>query len=190
MRLSRAAAAAVLLVLPAVAATAPRASAATVPLLSGAYVYSSNTFCQLDVTVKYASAKAIPNTPFVAEILTTGKSNTVGLAAGTLTFTQTAGAAGAGKVVLSGRDVDGSSVLLTSTGAGTSGTDGAAMESQADSGSATFQQTAATFKLTEGSTVDTYHIYYGKVTGGIAQFATLVGTDSKGCAERYTLTHS
>lgn len=183
MRLSRLATAIALINLSATAASA------AVPLLSGKYVYSANTFCQLDVTAKYATSTAIKNTPFVAQILTTGGANTVGLAAGTLVFTQTAGAVGGGKAVLSGWDVGGSSILLTSTGAGTSGTDGAAMQAQGDSGSATFQQTATTFKLTEGSTVTSYHIYYGKVTGGIAQFATFAGLDSKGCAERYTLTH-
>jgi len=185
MKLSAVAVAAALLIMPAFSA-----SGTTVPVLSGTYVYSSNTFCQLDVVTKYATSKAIANTSFVATITAGGGNNTVALSAGTLTFTPPiAGTSGGGKATISGWEIDGSSILLTSTGAGTSGTGGAALASDAQSGTATFAQTATTLKLTEGSTVLTYHIYYGKVTNGIAQFATFIGTDNKGCAERYTLTH-
>ena len=182
----RVTAAAAMLVLPAFSAAAPSASAAGVPLLAGVYAYSSNTFCQMGVIAKYSSSSAVKGTPFVVGISTSTGDNTVSLGAGTLSFTQTG--ADAGKATISGWEADGSPILVTSTGAA-KGTEGATLQGEAQSGSATFQQTATTLKLTEGTKVSTYHIFYGKVSGGIAQFATFVGIDDKGCAERYTLTH-
>jgi hypothetical protein len=165
------------------------ASAASLPLLSGSYVYTNNTFCQMPVTAKYGSSPNVANTQFVAQIFTGPGPNTESLSAGTFKFVQSA--TGSGSVTANSMTVAGSPILLTSIDVGKGGVDGSPLTTQTNTGAAKFTQTATTITINEGSGgTSIYHIYYGKVAGGIVQNATAVGVDSKGCAEQYTLTHS
>jgi hypothetical protein len=166
------------------------ALAASAPLLSGSYVYTNQKFCQMNVTVTYGTSPSISGSPFVRQVITpAGGSNTIALGAGTLKFTQTA--AGAGSVSINGFQADGSPILLKETGSGigSGGTDGAPLESETETGSSTFTQTATALTIRESGKASKFHIFYGKVAGGVAQSATFAGIDAKGCGEQYSLTH-
>jgi hypothetical protein len=188
MRKSSTTRVAALLILSPLLVQAPYAFAAAPPLLSGSYVYTSNKFCQITVTAKYAPLSATNSTPFVKQLSTGAGSNTEGFGAGAIKFVQSA--AGKGTATINGFQASGSAILLSSTGGGTSGVDGAPMAAETESGSASFTQTATTVSIKEDGGTSTFHIYYGKVSAGIAQNAVFAGVDAKGCAEQYTLTHS
>jgi hypothetical protein len=176
-----------LLVLSPLLVQAPCAFAAAPPLLSGSYLYTSHKFCQMSVIAKYGTSSAIKNSPFVAEISTGAGSNTVGLGAGAITFVP-----GKGTATINGFQADGSVILLSETGSGIGGggVDGAPLAAATESGSTTFTQAATTVSIKEVGGTSTFHIYYGKVSGGIAQNAVFVGINAKGCAEQYTVTHN
>jgi hypothetical protein len=181
---------AVLLVLSPLLASAPGAFAAAPPLLSGNYVYTSNKFCQITVIAKYGTSPNVKNTPFVASLITSGGSNTVGLGAGSIKFTP--GNTGSGSATINGFGANGSAILLSSTGSGIGGggIDGAPLATEAESGTTTYTQTATTVSIKEDGGTSTFHIYYGKVLTGIVQNVVFAGVDAKGCVEQYTLTHS
>jgi len=165
------------------------AQAASVPLLSGAYLVTQQTFCQIPLTVTSGVLPKGGN--YVQSVQSNSTSgNTVTLAVGKLVFTQSKTAPDTGTATLNGVGAGGSNVLLVETGSAGSGTEGAPITQQTNSGNATFSQTLTALTVTLSSGSETYNIYYGKVTGGIAQSAVFGGLDSSGCAESYTLTHS
>jgi len=181
---------AALLVLPSLigGAVFPAAAASSLPLLSGAYTYTVGKFCQLPVTVLYRGSPNVAGSPFVQEVITTGAPVSQPAGAGTMKFVQSATAKGSGTIMLNGTSFEGTTILLTSTGAGTSGVDGTPLAAQATTGSSAFTQTATSIAIT--ATGSTFNIYYGKVLTGIVQYAVFVGIDSKGCADQYTITHN
>src|SRR6266702_1771180 len=99
-------------------AAAPAASAA-LPLLSGSYLYTSDQFCQLGVAVTYGSAGTSVNV--VKSVVAGCGSNEVQVGGGVLRFTQSS-KYGNGPARINGFQVRGSSVLLTETGNGVTGT--------------------------------------------------------------------
>jgi hypothetical protein len=165
------------------------AAPAAVPLLSGTYIYTSQKFCQMGVTVTYSKATSTSG-PFVKQVDTpaNGPSNTISLDAGTLKFVQTA--AGSGSVTQNGFQGTGSPVLLTETGSGISGTDGAPLQTQTKSASTTFSQTATTLSIKDTGGTTAYNIYYGKIAGGVVQNAVFAGLGSNGCVQQYSMTHN
>lgn len=166
------------------------ASVASVPLLSGNYIYTSQKFCQMNVTVTYGTSTSIKGTPFVTQVGTPGSTpNTISLGAGALNFKPTATASGS--VSINGFQADGSPILLKSTGSGigAGGTQGAPLQTDTESGTGTFSQTATTLVFKQGGGTTNYHIYYGKLAGTIVQSATFVGVDTKGCVEQFSLSH-
>jgi len=126
-------------------------SAASVPLLSGSYVYTSHKLCQMNVVVTYGTSSAISGSPFVKSVTSGAGWNGVALAAGVLKFVQSA--AGSGTVTINGFQADGSAILLTETGRGigSGGTDGAPLQIQTKSGSASFSQTATMLSVKDTS---------------------------------------
>jgi hypothetical protein len=170
--------------------SAPFASAATVPLLSGTYVYASQIVCQMPLTASYSSAsasspKGAPVT-VVSQITSGSGPNAQSVGAGTLVFVH--GAGGSGTVTVNGVNIDGSAVYISNVGTGAGGAVGSHVGSETTSGKGTFTQTATTLTTNAGG-ASTYHVYYGKVAGGIAQYAVFAGIDSQGCAAQYTITH-
>jgi len=173
-------------------AGAPFASAASLPLLSGTYIYTGSKFCQMTIIASYI-AGSTPNgkgAPVVTQINTGTGSNSLKLSAGTLAFFQSG--TGSGSAHINGFDIGGSTILLRNTGTaiGGGGTEGEVLGTNTDTGNATFKQTATTATLVTPDGTDNFHISYGKSASGIVQSAVLVGVDSKGCAEQYQLTHS
>jgi len=168
-------------------AAVPAATAA-VPLLSGAYLYSKNQLCPMPITVHYATPSSNSG-PFVNQVVSGNGPDAIKLGGGTFSFAQ-GGTAGSGTASISGTVAFASPVVLTETGAGVSGTGGQAIQSKMESGSAPFSQTATTLTLKTSDGTQNFQIYYGKVAGGIAQNAVVVGVDSKGCAEQYSLTRN
>jgi hypothetical protein len=173
-------------------AGAPFASAATLPLLSGTYIYTGSKFCQMTVIASYI-AGSTPNgkgAPVVTEIITGTGSNSLKLSAGTLAFSQ--GTTGSGTATITGLQIGGSPILLDNTGSaiGGGGIDGEKFGTSANSGTASFSQTATTVTLATPDGTDKFNVYYGKVVSSIVQAATLVGVDAKGCAEQFVLTHN
>jgi hypothetical protein len=172
--------------------TTPSTFGASLPLLSGIYVYTGNRFCQMTVIAGYITGSTPGNksAPVVTQINTGTGSNDIKLSAGTLTFVQSS--TGSGKATINGFDIGGSAILLHNTGTaiGGGGIQGSQFGSDASSGSATFKQTATTATLVTPDGTDTFHAYYGKVVSGIAQSVALVGTDAKGCAQQFMLTHN
>jgi len=178
---------AALSVLSSLAYPAPFASASTLPTLSGAYIFTGHRVCQVAVTVDYANIKGVNNTSFAYEVTGAPAANTVGVTAGSFSFTQKAGAAGTGTVFVSETNVSGSPIFITSSAPGGVFFDGSAIKSQLQASVGPFKQTATTLSV-NGS--PNYNIYYGKVTNGIVQTATVAGVDSSGCAEELTITHN
>jgi hypothetical protein len=167
---------------------APSTAFASVPRLSGAYLYSKNQLCPMPITVRYASPSS-GGSPFVIQVIGGNGSNTIKLGGGTFSFAQS-GAVGSGTARINGTTAYASPVVLTETGGGVTGTDGQTIQSKAETGSAPFSQTATTLTLKTSDGTQNFHIYYGKVAAGIVQNAVFVGVDSKGCAEQYSLTHN
>lgn len=168
---------------------APFVSAASLPLLSGSYLYTSSKFCQMPVTVRYGATPPSKGAEFVTQVISGNGPNTVELGGGSLSFVQSGGA-GKGMATINGFEADGSPILLTETGGGvTLKTGGAPLESSPNTGSAPFTQTATAVTFKTGDGTDNFHIYYGKVRLGIVQNAVIVGIDPTGCVEQYALTH-
>ena len=168
-------------------ATAPAASAA-LPLLSGAYLYTKSQLCPMPITVHYTTSGSVSG-PFVNQVISGNGPDAIKLGGGIFSFAQ-GGTAGSGTASINGTTAFASAVVLTETGAGVTGTDGQTIQSKAESGSAPFSQTATTLTLKTSDGTQKFQIYYGKVAAGIAQNAVIVGVDSKGCAEQYSLTHN
>jgi hypothetical protein len=168
----------------------PSLASAAVPLLSGTYTYTKQKLCQTNVIVTYGTSPNISGSPFVKEVVTGNGSNALALSAGTIQFVQTT--AGSGTATQSGFEGEGSAVLITQTGSGIGGggIDGEPLQIQAQSGSAAFSQTATTFTLKSGGKTESYHLYYGKTAGGIVQNAVLIGLDSDGCVDQYSISHN
>jgi len=171
---------------------APFASATTLPLLSGTYIYTGSKFCQMTVIAGYVSGKTATGsgTPLVAQINTGNGSNTIKLSAGILAFFQSG--SGSGSAHINGFDIGGSTILLQNTGTAIGGGEiqGAPLAAKASTGTASFTQTATTATLVTPDGTDNFHAYYGKSVSGIVQCAVLVGIDHQGCSEQYQLTHS
>jgi hypothetical protein len=171
-----------------VAMGATGARAATLPLISGKYLYTQQMFCQMGVTITNAISSKLGGSYVQSTNGTSTSANEITLSAGTLSFVQSKTTPGTGTATINGEASGGSTVLLTQTGAGSSGTQGAPISEQASSGSANFNQTATTLTLDEGSGTNNFSIYYGAAAKGIAATLVFGGVDSKGCAETYTLT--
>jgi hypothetical protein len=173
-------------------ATTPSTFGASLPLLSGTYIYTGSRFCQMTVIAGYITGTTPGNksAPVVTQINTGTGSNDIKLSAGSLTFVQSA--TGSGKATINGFDIGGSAILLQNTGTaiGGGGTQGSLFGSDASSGSATFKQTATTTTLVTPDGTNVFHAYYGKVVSGVAQSAALIGVDAKGCAQQFMLTHN
>jgi hypothetical protein len=159
-------------------------TASAVPLLSGTYLYTSDEFCQLGVTVQTASATATGS--FVKSVVSSGGSNETKLGGGVLSFVQS-GTPGKGTASINGYQAGGSSVLLTQTGTA-KGIGGAPITAKTETGSASFTQTTTQLSLVTKDGTQTYNIYYGKTVSGVVQNAIAIGLVAKGCAQRYVLT--
>lgn len=173
-------------------ATTPSTFGASLPLLSGTYIYTGSKFCQMTIIAGYVAGKTASggSTPLVAQINAGTGPNSVKVSAGTLSFVQTS--IGSGNASINGFEIGGSAILLHNTGTaiGGGGIEGAPLASNPSSGSGTFKQTATTATLVTPDGTDIFHAYYGKAVSGIAQSVTLVGIDAKGCAQQFMLTHS
>jgi hypothetical protein len=171
--------------------TAPSTFGASLPLLSGSYIYTGGRFCQMTIIAGYVSGKTATGsgTPLVAQINTGTDSSSQKLSGGILTFVQSG--TGSGSASINGFDIGGTTILLQNTGSaiGGGGTQGSPLASNASSGNATFKQTATAATLVTPDGTDTFHAYYGKVVSGIVQSVSLIGVDHKGCAEQFMLTH-
>jgi hypothetical protein len=161
-------------------------SVAAVPLLSGKYLYTNDEFCQLGVTVQYGSAGAAGTV--VKSVAANGGATVSKLGGGILSFAQS-GTAGTGTAGINGLEAGGSSVVLTETGGGITGTGGAPITIKTEVGSASFTQTTTQLSLVTKDGTQTYNIYYGKTVSGVVQYAIAIGLETKGCAQRYVLTH-
>jgi hypothetical protein len=170
---------------------APFASAGTLPLLTGSYVYTSTRFCQIHLDAQYISGSTPGNksAPVVTQIGIGSGANANKVDAGTLSFVQ-GGSAGSGTAMINGFSISGSSVLLTTSGPGGGGVEGAPLGTDTSTGTGTFIQTATMVSIKTPDGTNNYHIYYGKVAAGIVQYAALIGVDRKGCAEQIALTHN
>ncbi|MGD0865357.1 MAG: hypothetical protein ABSA49_07360 [Rhizomicrobium sp.] len=150
----------------------------TVPTLSGTYAYSYSAFCQPTVLVNYNSG----GTPYVINLGGSGKYagwGDIRFEGGTLTFNSTKMT-----VTYSATDVEGSPVLLQSSGGGPDNLEGTPVAQATLTGKTTFANTSATVTLSGQA----YNAAYGAVTGGgIAEYVSLVGLDSNGCANQWTL---
>jgi hypothetical protein len=151
---------------------------ATLPLLSGTYVFTGQTICQPQLTVTYGKS----GVTFVSLA-----SNTTGLQEGTMKYVQGT-TPGSGTVTLDATDAYGSPVLVVNSG--TAGGSGTPMAQKTNKGSLAFTQTTTTFTIMDGNTPggSTFNVYTGKITNGIIQFAAFGGLDDQGCAEQGTIT--
>lgn len=158
------------------AAPFPNSRVAVVPLLSGTYLIASSDFCQ-------ESMVATEKSGAVSTINVTG--NDDALSAGTVKFKQ-GSKADAGTLTITQTTVGGTPLLAS--GSGTTGDAGDTLKESTGTVKTTFEQTATTFSFADGSKTNNFNIFYGKVSGGVAQSAVFVGIDDKGCAQQGTLT--
>jgi hypothetical protein len=159
-----------------VAAPFPTPAISTsVPLLSGTYTISEQTFCQ-------EKMKATEETGAVSTIKVTGDDDN--LSAGTVTFKQ-GSTADKGTLTITQTSVGGTPLLAS--GSGVTGDAGDTLKESTGSVSTTFKQTATTFSFVDGSNTNSFKVFYGKVSKGVAQYAAFVGIDDKGCAQQGTL---
>ena len=161
-------------------------SAAALPLLTGKYLYTNDEFCQLGVTVQYGSGGTAGTV--VKSVAANGGYNVSKLGGGILSFAQ-GGTSGTGTASISGFEAGGSSIVLTETGGGITGTGGATITIKPEAGSASFKQTTTQLTFVTKDGTQTYNIYYGKTVSGVVQYAIAIGLETKGCAQRYVLTH-
>ncbi len=152
------------------------ATSTSLPLLSGTYIIVDQTFCQETMKATEASGA-------VATIKVTG--NDDNLSAGTVKFKQ-GSTAGKGKLTITQTSVGGTPLLAS--GSGTTGNAGDKLLESTGTINTTFKQTATTFSFVDGSNTNTFKVYYGKVSGGVAQYAAFAGIDDKGCAQQGTVT--
>jgi hypothetical protein len=155
-------------------ASAASPSRATLSLLSGFYIFTSQRICQPQLTVSYDSNGV--------SAVSIGSSAT-SLQEGTYHFVQGT-TPGSGTVTVGGIDDYASPVLVTN--AGTPGTSGTPMTQQANKGSLAFSQTASTISIMDGNTPSgsTFNVYSGKTLKGIIQSAVYGGIDDGGCAQQ------
>jgi hypothetical protein len=151
-------------------------SSSSVPLLSGTYIIAEQTFCQ-------ESMVATEKSGAVSTIKVTGDDD--GLSAGTVKFKQ-GSTTGAGTLSITQTTVGGTPLLAS--GSGTTGDAGDTLKESTGTIGTTFKQTATTFSFVDGSKTNSFKVYYGKVSSGVAQSAVFVGIDDKGCAQQGTLT--
>jgi hypothetical protein len=151
-------------------------SSSSVPLLSGTYVIATQQFCQ-------ETMEATEKSGAVATIKVTGNDDS--LSAGTVKFKQ-GSKTGAGTLSITQTTVDGTPLLAS--GSGTTGNAGDKLKQSTGTVDTTFKQTATTFSFADGSKTNSYRVYYGKVLGGVVQYAAFAGIDDHGCATQGTLT--
>jgi len=151
--------------------------AQTVPLISGKYAYVHNTFCQPTVLVNYQNG-----TPFLVNLSATGTYGGWGdiqFEVGVATFNATKMT-----VTAVSNTTDGSPVLLQSAGGGPDNLEGTPLAISATGGKASYSNTATTFTL-QGQA---FNAAYGAVAkNGITEHMSLVGLDSKGCSEEWSM---
>jgi hypothetical protein len=156
---------------------APFADArASLPLLSGTYIIAGQVFCQ-------ESMVATEKSGAVATIKVTGDDDA--LSAGTVKFKQ-GSKTGAGTLSITQTTVGGTPLLAS--GSGATGDAGDTLKESSGTVNTTFMQTATTFSFVDGSKTNSFKIYYGKVVGGVVQYAAFAGIDDKGCAQQGTVT--
>jgi hypothetical protein len=149
-------------------------TSSSVPLLSGNYVITLHKLCQVTLSVTTKSGQV------TGVNLTADDSQ---MQAGLIKFKQ-GSKAGAGSFTLDETSAGGTATLIKQN----SGTEGDTFSQATQTLSGTFSQTSTKISIMEGGGTETYSVYYGKVSGGIAQHAAFAGLDSKGCAEQGTLT--
>lgn len=147
-----------------------------VPSFSGKYAFVHNTFCQPTVLVNYQNGG-----PFLINLNaadTFGGWGDIQFEVGVVTFNASKLTATAAS-----NTTDGSPVMLQSVGGGPDNLEGTPLAASATGGKASYSNTATTVTL-QGQT---FNAAYGSVAaGGIANHVSLVGMDSKNCAEEWT----
>jgi hypothetical protein len=155
---------------PALAFGAPFATPrpSSVPLLSGTYLLVMHNYCQPVVGAIYDS-----NSNDVANIeLNTNYYSTINV--GTAVFTQ-GKTSGAGTMKIGGSVIKGMLFQLKNN----SGTFGAKWGIGKENQSGTFSQTSNTLIFDVGGVTQSSDIYYGKVSGGVAQSVVLAAAGGR-----------
>ena len=161
-----------------IAAGAAAATLTTaVPTLSGSYAYSHSSLCQPTILVNYTNGS-----PSLINLNGGGNYGGWGdirFEGGTVTFNPSKST-----LTYSSTDIEGSPMLLQSSGGGPDNLEGTQLAQAPNSGKSTFSNTSTTVTLSGQS----YNAAYGAVTGsGIAEYVSLIGIDSKGCANQWTM---
>jgi hypothetical protein len=170
-QLTIASAIALLWCIPAIAAT---------PVVSGKYVFASWSVCQPDLTVTNSTGgdQGVQSLDFFFGNNNPGDTH---YTSGTLTFDPTAGTAKAQGFQ------DGGTVLFLLHNSGSN--EGQPFSEVPISGTMSYSNTANSFTLSGV----TYHAFYGKVAGGIADFVEIMGLQNQNppdCVQRIELTRT